>query len=66
MKRPLLAALLALGACKSSAPYTVPAAALNTDAAGLREILTALAVLTAMGLVFGAVGVVRVRRVMLA
>lgn len=39
--------------------------ALNTDAAGLREILTALAVLVAMGLVFGAVGVVRVRRVML-
>lgn len=39
--------------------------ALNTDAAGLREILTALAVLTGMGLVFGAVGVVRVRRVML-
>lgn len=39
--------------------------ALNTDAAGFREILTALAVLTGMGLVFGAVGVVRVRRVML-
>ncbi len=39
--------------------------ALNTDAAGLREILTALAVLVAMGLAFGAVGVVRVRRVML-
>ncbi len=39
--------------------------ALNTDAAGLREILTALAVLTGMGLAFGAVGVVRVRRVML-
>jgi len=39
--------------------------ALNTDAAGLREILTALAVLTGMGVVFGAVGVVRVRRVML-
>ncbi|MEZ5410061.1 MAG: ABC transporter permease [Acidimicrobiales bacterium] len=39
--------------------------ALNTDAAGLGEILTALAVLIGMGLVFGAVGVVRVRRVML-
>lgn len=39
--------------------------ALNTDAAGLREILTALTVLVGMGLVFGAVGVVRVRRVML-
>jgi len=33
MKRPLLAALLALGACRSSAPYTVPAAAINTGLA---------------------------------
>ena len=39
--------------------------ALNTDAAGLREILTSLGVLTGMGVVFGALGVVRERRVML-
>ncbi|MDH4145544.1 MAG: ABC transporter permease [Acidimicrobiia bacterium] len=38
---------------------------LNADAVGLRGIAGALVVLLAMGVVFGAVGVVRVRRVML-
>jgi ABC-2 type transport system permease protein len=38
---------------------------LNTDAAGMFDITTTLVVLAAMGLVFGTVGVLRVRRVML-
>jgi ABC-2 type transport system permease protein len=38
---------------------------LNTDAASLSQILTALLVLALMGLLFGAVGVLRVRRVMM-
>jgi len=33
MKRAALAALLALAGCKSSAPYTLPAAAINTGLA---------------------------------